>query len=349
MSTNHGDDPDVNGIWRQAAEVNRRIDEAVEAFERQIRGGAQTVPTRPPPQLRRTTRDAPTPLNLRPPSDRPPVAGLHGTLTVLPSRAAPRFPAPRPRVDLDTVDAQLRAELDALEAKRAECRAPEALAFSVPWSAMPRPLFIADSDGRLVPNPVSDEEIRDIVQPHWRAVHEQANAADSALIESRDAFERAGLFRRLSGARRALTAAQEDWDEATLAKETLDLLWQGESMRRQFEHFRTMADESFKQAMATTGQDDEVTARIVEIERQKAIVAALRAGGVTALEPDPKQTRAQALETALIRLAPPQPADSKSDYPPHSEPVHAVDGDTSAVDSHKPTAKPMKTEPAVQG
>ena len=330
---NPADDSSANGLWRQAAEINRRIDKAVETFERQLRGGDQPatkLPTEP------VASDAPREPMPAPP--RPPAAPLGFSLdsigAPLPTRSVmiPAAPTPPVHVDLRAVDTQLAGELDALRASRTE---PEALTFPVPWSGAPRPLFVATPDMGLLPNPVSDDEIRDVVQPHWRAVHEQAAAADSALLRSREAFDKAGPFRRFGSARKALAAAQSDWDEAVMSKDALDLLWQGDAMRRQFERFREAADTAFGAAMANANRQNALEAQIAEVERQRGMIAALLDNRVTALRPAPGQTRGQTLEAALARLARPvQPIDRTSDHASWNETGSgADDSDKTAADA----------------
>lgn len=337
---NPADDSSEKGLWRQAAEINRRIDEAVETFERQLRGGAQPAPSPPTMLVASESPHGPIPVPTRPPAGPPgfSLGSVGATVATLPTRPAtiPATPTTPHLVDLRAVDVQLAGELDILRARHAE---PEALTFPVPWSGAPRRLFVAAPDTGLLPNPVSDDEIRDVVQPHWRAVHEQAAAADDALLRAREAFDKAGPFRRFSRARKALAAALRDWDEAALSKEAVDLLWQGDAMRRQFDHFRAAADTVFGAAMAAANRHDALEAQIAEVERQRSMIAALLDNRVTALRPVLGQTRAQTLEAALARLATPsQPVDKTSDHAAWNE-TNSVADDSDKIAADANTAK----------
>lgn len=148
-------------------------------------------------------------------------------------------------------------------------------------------------------NEMGEEEIRDRLQPHWRALHDAAAAAEADLRDAEAGQRQARLFARFGRARRTLRAARQAFEEAIRAKEAVDMLWNGEAMRRQTDVHRTGV-----QAASRRGGTIEAdrAAALAEAERKLAdlrehraqIELALKAGQTVVRVPQ-GQNPAQAL------------------------------------------------------
>lgn len=308
--------------WQQVIESNRSVDEAVSAIEHAVWGAhpepkaaapdpmppsaafklapKQAVwPIAPVAELRRL--DVPAPAAPPPPSPSravPPLT-LVGMATAKPA-AAPAEPAAFRERDLDAIAAQLASQLDELKRQRESMVDPATLVFTIPWSTTPRSLLVQDeASGGWHPNPVNDDEIRDVVQPHWRVLYERAQAAEAAAATADEAYRRAGPLRRIGALRRALREAREAAAEADRAKRAADLLWAGDAIRQQAAHSRQLADQSFQDAMKAASNVVQLHADIADLESQQALLAALREVGATTVVQRGDETQTQALERTL--------------------------------------------------
>lgn len=330
------DERNRNPDWKRAIETNRGIDEAVAHYEQALRADWHRLQD---PARLRPVEDAPTRQAIRatgsfgatplrpaaglvaapqsvPPSPAPPAS-------IAPSAAPPRpvvVPMPPPaagrngaggvpehRVPVDAIASQITAAIDALRTRAAGA---EAQVLADPWTGKPRPLF-TDGDGEngvVRPNPYTDEEIRDRIQPHWRAVRTAAEETAAAREEAERAFAAANPFRRMGAARRALTAARAAEAEARQSSDALEAIWSGESMRRQFVHDRAVADEAFQRAMEAAVGAPDLDRRLAALEEEQAMTVRLIEHGVSVIGARPGETRAQALVRAVAALPVPPPS-----------------------------------------
>lgn len=110
---------------------------------------------------------------------------------------------------------------------------PLALVYLDPLTDAPRHLFVRGPDGRPRPNPIRDEELRDRVQPHWRAL--------------RDAVAAEGVGAEGVGAEG--TDVGRAWD-------TAEWIWNSEPLRRQRALNRERAEQAFAAALRLFEQRD---------------------------------------------------------------------------------------------
>lgn len=109
---------------------------------------------------------------------------------------------------------------------------PLALVYLDPLTDAPRHLFVCGSDGHPVLNRVSDEELRDQRQPHWRAL-------------------RAAMERAVGGAAESETVTRA-WD-------TAEWIWDSEPLRRQRALDRDRAERAFAAALRLFERRDGMT------------------------------------------------------------------------------------------
>lgn len=298
--------------WTRAVAANRSLDDAVAAYERTLRPDQPRPGSTPRPPAADSGSARPTlqamatlgvPALSHPPiASMPTVKALRPVVVPMPTAGgvrSPGSPGGEIRVPVDAVAAQIRAGIEALRAQESEAGARS---YPDPWTGKPRPLYVAGPEGAQHPNLFADEDLRDRIQPHWRAIHAAAAEAAAALSEAQAAHSVAGLFRRMGVSRRRLAAAREAEAEARQALEALEAVWSGESMRRQFEHDRAVADAAFRQALEGVPGGPDLQRRLSALEDERHMVERLAAHGVTSLGARPGETRDQALARALDAL-----------------------------------------------
>lgn len=310
--------------WRSAIDDNRQLDEAVAQIEQAVwappaamqtaamQTAAAPSPAQPaavPPAQARPTPVPPTPAPLAPVFINPaaPAPSARGDGRPTPLRMVAMSPAPMLNVkpaatpkpapaviveDLDAVVRNLEAERDGLLRRRRALLAD--IAFLLPWSPTPRPALVAD--GGLFQ--VDDEELRDVIQPHWRAVAAQAAAAAAALAEARESNGDEPAWRRAWRRRSALKAAEDAELAARQALEAAELIWRSDSLNERREQLRRQAEQIRDAGLATVEGVPELDAAIAANGEALALAAALRERGVSQFERRPAETPAQAMARA---------------------------------------------------
>lgn len=306
--------------WRTAIDDNRQLDEAVAQIEQAVwappvaipPAQARPAPVAPPPAPPASASPppvSPTPVPLAPvfinPAASAPSARGDGRPTPLRMVAmspAPTLnvkpaatPKPTPAViveDLDAVVRNLEAERDGLLRRRRALLAD--IAFLLPWSPTPRPVLTAD--GGLFQ--VDDEELRDVIQPHWRAVAAQAATAATDLAEARESHGDEPAWRRAWRRRSALKAAEDAELAARQALEAAELIWRSDSLNERREQLRRQAEQIRDAGLATVAGVPELDAAIAANGEALALAAALRERGVSQFERRPAETPAQAMARA---------------------------------------------------
>ncbi|NYZ15414.1 hypothetical protein HL658_22985 [Azospirillum sp. RWY-5-1] len=286
---------------RRALDANRRVDEAVSALEGALWRTPPTVQAQVPTQV-------PTQIPTRTPASAPMRPALALTGTMVPFRPSPRLvpkaapveaPAPDPAPPAPATRPEQLADIGrALDEEDADLRRRrtallEGAVFTLPWDPNPRPVLAAAGDGTL--HRVADEELRDVIQPHWRALLERAAAASADLAAAGTAVERMPGWKRLWSGRAMLRAAEQADVAAREAVEAAELIWNSASILDRRNQMRTIADRAVATAAAAVDGVPAIDRALAELADCRARLADLRRRGMSSLERRPGETRTQAL------------------------------------------------------
>lgn len=284
---------------RSVIEANRQLDAAVASIEEAV--WAQPVPPvftpRPPAPIADHAPTAVAPpifpnarADARPPPLRMVAMAPAPVFTMKPAPNPSAPPAPAMVVeDVAAVVGLLRAE--AVELRRRRNELLKDVAFLLPWSPKPRPVLKADG----APYQVDDEELRDVIQPHWRAIAAQAAAAEAELADVRAAGRNEPAWRRAWGRRTTLKAAEEAAEAARQAVETAELIWGSDSVIERRGETRRQVEEIREAGVATVEGVPELNAAIAATDAALALAATLNERGVSRFERRPNETPTQAM------------------------------------------------------
>lgn len=298
------DSPAPQRDWRSVIEANRQIDAAVASIEEAV--WAQPVPPvftpRPPTPIADHAPTAAVPIfpnaraDARPPPLRMVAVAPTPVFTMKPAQqpsppAAPAAPAVVVE-DVAAVVGLLRAE--AVELRRRRNELLKDVAFLLPWSPKPRPVLQPDG----APYQVDDEELRDVIQPHWRAIAAQAAAAEAELAEAHAAERNKPAWRRTWRRRTTLKATEEAAEAARRAVETAELIWSSDSVMERRTQTRRQVEDIREAGVATVEGVPELNAAIAAVDAALALAATLDERGVRRFERHPNETPAQAMARA---------------------------------------------------
>lgn len=303
------DTPAPQRDLQSVIEANRQLDAAVASIEEAVWAPsvAPTFSPRPPASIAaHPPTPAPPPVfpaafsaaaarsEARPPPLRmvamapAPVFGMKPAA----GPAAPPGPIQAPATvieDLSAVVGLLQAEAADLRRRRNELL--KDIAFLLPWSPKPRPALLADN----APYQVDDAELRDVIQPHWRAISAQAATAEAELAAAREAERNGPAWRRAWLRRTALKTAEDAAEAARQAVETAELIWGSDSVLERRAQMRRQVEEIREAGVATVEGVPELNAAIAATDAALALAATLNERGVRRFERRPNETPTQAM------------------------------------------------------